>query len=135
MTDPGPTVENPHAGQGAVLLDIGGDVGALVVTMPPELEGFEVEIRPAGFTAQHEHPHDHGDHEHGHDGDHGPGHHPHVAVVNRPTGSGSVPSLVFPEVVAGEYELVPKDGGPVRLTVRVDGGVVTAADWGNDPTE
>ena len=26
--------ENPHAGQGSVLLDIGGDVGALVVTMP-----------------------------------------------------------------------------------------------------
>jgi hypothetical protein len=33
------TVENPHAGQGSVMLDIGGDVGALVVTMPPELEG------------------------------------------------------------------------------------------------
>jgi len=28
------TVENPHAGQGSVVLDIGGDVGALVVTMP-----------------------------------------------------------------------------------------------------
>ena len=38
------TVENPHAGQGSVVLDIGGDVGALVVTMPPELEGVEVEI-------------------------------------------------------------------------------------------
>jgi hypothetical protein len=37
-------VENPHAGQGSVVLDIGGDVGALVVTMPAELEGVEVEI-------------------------------------------------------------------------------------------
>jgi hypothetical protein len=26
--------ENPWAGQGSVLLDIGGDVGALVVEMP-----------------------------------------------------------------------------------------------------
>ena len=26
--------ENPYAGQGAVLLDIGGDIGALVVEMP-----------------------------------------------------------------------------------------------------
>lgn len=38
------SVENPPAGQGSVVLDIGGDVGALVVTMPPELEGVEVEI-------------------------------------------------------------------------------------------
>ena len=36
--------ENPHAGQGAVLLDIGGDVGALVVTMPRSTVGEEVEI-------------------------------------------------------------------------------------------
>ena len=28
------TAENPFAGQGSVLLDIGDDVGALVVTMP-----------------------------------------------------------------------------------------------------
>ena len=37
------TVENSHAGQGSVVLDIGGDVGALVVTMPAELEGVEVD--------------------------------------------------------------------------------------------
>ena len=43
-----PSAENPHAGQGSVLLDIGGDVGALVVTMPAEMEGVEVEIRPVG---------------------------------------------------------------------------------------
>ena len=36
-------VENPFAGQGAVLLDIGGDVGALVVTTPAEMVGVEVE--------------------------------------------------------------------------------------------
>ena len=29
--------ENAHAGQGMVLLDIGGDVGALVVRMPAAL--------------------------------------------------------------------------------------------------
>ena len=31
--------ENPFAGQGSVLLDIGGDVGALVVVMPAEMDG------------------------------------------------------------------------------------------------
>jgi len=129
--------ENPHAGQGAVLLDIGGDVGALVVTMPPGLEGLEVEIQPAGTgdkPASHDHGHDHG---HGHDHDdhrHDHEHHPHVAVVDRPSGEGSIASLVFPEVVAGDYELVPKDGGPVQVTVHVDRGAVTTVDWQDDAT-
>ena len=62
---PGSTeVENPFAGQGSVLLDIGDDVGAVVVAMPAEMEGVEVEIRPAVPPTGHVH-------------------HPHVAVVNR----------------------------------------------------
>ena len=129
------SLENPFAGQGAVLLDIGGDVGALVVTMPAGLEGFEVEIQPAGTgdkPVDPRHPHSHADHEQGHDHthDHDHEHHPHVAVVNRPAGEGTVASLVFPDVVAGDYELVPKDGGPVRLRVHVEGAAVTTADWG-----
>ena len=134
-----PSLENPFAGQGAVLLDIGGDVGALVVTMPAGLEGFEVEIQPAGtgdkpVVHAHGHPHTHADHEQGrdHTHDHEHAHHPHVAVVNRPAGEGTVASLVFPDVVAGDYELVPKDGGSVQLRVHVDGGAVTTVDWGVD---
>ena len=135
--------ENPHAGQGAVLLDIGGDIGALVVTMPDGLEGLEVEIQPAG-TGPKPMAHDHHDradggrdHHHGHDHehDHADGHHPHVAVVDRPVGDGTVPSLVFPDVVEGDYELVPKLGGPVQLTVRVNGGEVTTVAWGGHPTD
>jgi len=136
MTDPGPTVENPHAGQGAVLLDIGGDVGALVVTMPAGLEGLEVEIQPAGTGPKPVHGHSHpGGHSHdeAHGHEEGHGHHPHVAVVNRPAGDGVVPSLVFPDVVAGDYELVPKDGGPVQLRVHVDGGAVTTVEWESHP--
>ena len=51
---------NAFAGQGAVLLDIGGDIGALIVTMPSSSEGLEVEIRPEGAVT-HEHGHDHAD--------------------------------------------------------------------------
>jgi len=157
MTD-ATNAENPFAGQGAVLLDIGGEIGALVVTMPDGLEGLEVEIQPAGTgpkplvhdqdgaagSHDHEHHdhehHDHGhdyahDHDHDHDHDHGAEHHPHVAVVNRPVGDGSVPSLVFPDVVEGDYELVPKLGGPVQLAVRVNGGEVTTVAWGGHPTD
>jgi hypothetical protein len=104
------THENPHAGQGSVLLDIGGDIGALVVEMPASMAGVEVEIRPVGAA--------------GH-----AGHHPHVAVVERPTADGVVPSLVYPELVEGSYELYEKGTDRVELTVSVDGGAVTDARW------
>src|SRR5690242_13965715 len=96
--------ENPYAGQGPVLLDIGGDVGALVVVMPADTDGLEVELRPAGATAHGTHPHTHGaaePHTHGADGRHAGGDHPaypHVAVVARPDGDGVAHTLVYPSV-------------------------------------
>ena len=120
-------MENPHAGQGSVLLDIGDDIGALVVTMPTGSVGEEVEVLLAGELG-HEHHHDGHDHAHGHA--HGHGHHrPHVAVVERPVVGGSVPSLVFPELVEGTYVLVPKGTDDVRLTVDIRGGEVSTATW------
>ena len=64
--------ENPFAGQGSVLLDIGDDIGALVVSMPASMVGVEVEVRPVGADVD--------------------GHYPHVAVVARPVGEDLVPS-------------------------------------------
>ena len=120
------TSENPYAGQGAVLLDIGGDVGAAVVEMPDDLEGVEVEIRPSGGWAQQHRGHHHGhDHPHDHDGHH----HPHVAVVRRPVGDDLVASLVFGEVTEGSYDLVVKDTDDVCLEIDVRGGEVTHARW------
>jgi hypothetical protein len=101
--------ENPYAGQGSVLLDIGGEVGALVVTVPASMLGQEVEVVT---------------------GDEPPGHHrPHVAVVLRPLAAGPVPSLVFAELAEGSYALVPKGTDDVRLRVDVRGGAVTEAVW------
>ncbi len=138
------TVENPHAGQGSVVLDIGGDVGALVVTMPAELEGVEVEINridsttegpTAGHTDDHLHSRDHHhlhdqdqEHDHEHPHDHAT-RRPHVAVVARPTPLGIIHSLVFPELVEGIYELYRRPAGPVELTVTIRGGAVTGAAW------
>lgn len=124
-------LENPFAGQGSVLLDIGGDVGALVVTMPASMEGEEIEIVPEGELGhQHTHSHDHAHgHDHGHAHDHTHGHRPHVAVVNRPVQGDQVPSLVFPELVEGRYVLVPKGTDDVQLTVEVTGGEVSTASW------
>jgi hypothetical protein len=101
--------ENPHAGKGSVLLDIGGDVGALVVTMPEVLLGHEVEVVTGSEPMGH--------------------HRPHVAVVPRPVAGGTVPSLVFPELLEGRYALVPKGTDDVRLVVEVRGGGVTTATW------
>jgi hypothetical protein len=144
------TVENPGAGQGPVLLDIGGDIGALVVTMPPELVGVEVEIRPiddaALLTGDHDHITDrdhwpgtgrgahehHGAHSHDHDRhdhDHPVTVPPHVAVVARSAGGSVIPSLVFPELRAGSYELYQRPAGSVELRVRIVGAEVTQATW------
>ena len=114
--------ENPHAGQGSVLLDIGGDVGALVISMPPAMVGVEIEIAPVGGS----HEHDHG---HGHAHGHGHGHRPHVAVVDRPVTDGHQPSLVFPDLVEGSYELFDKGAHEVLLTVEITGGQVTFSEW------
>jgi hypothetical protein len=129
--------ENPDAGQGPVLLDIGGDVGALVVTMPAQTEGLEVEIRPKGATAlkvggavadPHDHGHRHG-HRHTHDAgaghDHGHLPFPHVAVVGRRAPGGLHHCLVFPSLAAGDYELCPIPGDDIVLTATVVGGEVT----------
>lgn len=131
-------LENPHAGQGSsVLLDIGGDIGALVIEMPAELEGLEIELRPTGRAVPHE-PEDAKGHsndelDHGHHSGHHDGHHhglPHVAVVPRPTPEGdTVHSVVFYEVSEGRYELYVRPDGPVQLTVDVSGGKVTYATW------
>jgi hypothetical protein len=115
--NPPAAVENPHAGEGAVLLDIGGDVGALVVTMPSQTVGLEVEIRPSGARTAPSHQH-----------------FPHVAVVPRPLANGVAATLVYPEVHEGEYELVPLAGGSpalgvAALAVAVVGGAVTRETW------
>ena len=119
--------ENPYAGQGAVLLDVGGDVGALVVICPASMEGLEIEISRAGATPSGEH-HRHHDHDENHHHDASGQHRPHVAVVPRPTPRGVQHSAVFPDLVEGGYEL-REAGGPVRLRVEVPGGTVTQADW------
>ena len=99
-------VENPYAGQGPVLLDIGGRVGALVIAMPPWLSGVEIEARPASYDERRPLPH--------------------VAVIDR--GEYRY-SAVFAELEEGSYALYERPAGPVRLTTTVTGGQVTYTTW------
>ena len=97
--------ENPYAGQGSVLLDIGGDIGALVLHVDRQWEGAEISYRHADdrYDAH--------------------AHQPHVAVVGRPTEGGPAYTAVFPELVAGRYVLTLPDGH--ELVADVDGGHMT----------
>jgi len=127
------------AGQGAVVLDIGGDVGALVIGAPAELDGAEIEICPAGrrktrpdegagwwdgeWRGVHDAGHHH-DHPHAHP--HGPAW-PHVGVLPRPGGAGW--AAVFPGLREGRYELWLRPDGATAVVATVRGGQVTALEW------
>ncbi len=139
--DPRPAYldENPYAGQGPVLLEIGEDTGALIVSAPVDLIGREIEIHPFGATPQHDpdHPHDHR-HDHHHDPhrDHHHGHAhahrhraPHVAVIPRELPNGSTGQFaVFPDLDPGPYTLWLLPDGP-SIGVAVAAGAITEAEW------
>lgn len=125
-----PVPENPYAAQGPVLIDIGEDVGALVVTCPVHLVGQEIGIRAlaAGTRLDHlRHTHSAGGH-HAHPPGAAPGP-AHVGVHARPLPSGGLrPSAVYPDLPAGDYEIwVLPSGEPRR--VHVGAGVVTDVQW------
>jgi hypothetical protein len=117
--------DNSHAGQGPVVLDIGGNIGALVIAMPAGLTGSEIEARPVAGPAQanqhgHSHSHSHG-HEHGSL--------VHVGVLERNCDGTVHHTAVFGELRDGSYELYVRPDGPVRLTATVRGGAVTSERW------
>ncbi len=104
-------VDHDHAGQGPVLLDIGDDVGALIVSMPANLASAEVELRPHGDSGR------------------GPEHHPHVGVVAHHICDRVIHSAVFAAVPQGRYELYLRPDGPVQLHATVRGGHITELHW------
>lgn len=135
------SAENPHAGQGMVVLDIGGDMGALVISTPPTMAGVEIEICPAG--ARDDTPDDghgwwhgewraHHQHLHGQDGyTHAPAW-PHVAVLARPTPNGTQYAAIYPGVREGCYDLWTRPVGPTVLSVTARGAEVTTVNWPTD---
>ncbi|MHB1928502.1 MAG: phospholipase [Acidimicrobiales bacterium] len=99
----------PPSGPGTVVLDLGGDVGAAVVSTPPSLVGEELEIRPASgeWTGRH------------------------VAVLPRPLGPETRYAAVFPSLESGRWVVRrrhrPDDSTEVELDV--EGGRVTSTAW------
>ncbi|HWM03319.1 MAG TPA: hypothetical protein VNP92_13385 [Actinophytocola sp.] len=87
----------------SLVLDIGGDIGALVIHTGPELREREIEISPAtDLRAKRSHN-----------------------VVHARRGGDRVAyTAVFPAVPAGDYTVWHHDGS-VHATITVRGGEVT----------
>jgi hypothetical protein len=90
-----------------VVLDIGGDFGALVLYTLPELHGREIEISPIGQDKQRVH----------------------TAVLERIVAGRSIFAAVYPRLAAGTFR-VWFDEDPTRSnTVRIEAGRVAELDW------
>lgn len=96
------------SGEGTVVLDVGGERGALVVWAPRALAGSELEVRSVGSPWQGLH----------------------TAVRPRDLGSGRVFAAVFGALTAGSYQLrVRGSGTPPVLGAEVVGGEIAEAHW------
>ena len=92
----------PPSGQGTVVLDIGGDVGALVVHATGELSGVEIELARPGERQAFVH----------------------TEVRERRLPEGTIYAGVFPAVVTGEYTLLGLHGRPDH-EITISSGRVT----------
>lgn len=99
----GPLESIEHVHGGAPMLDIGGDIGALVVLMDDDSAGTELHLRA----------------------EHGPA--VHTGVWTRHQGNGHVTAALFCELAAGTYWVLDADGDDVS-PVAITGGALTSAD-------
>jgi hypothetical protein len=95
-----------HVQGGPPLLDIGGDIGALVATMDHGTAGAELHLRPA----------------------HDPSSTVHTGVWERHHDGSTVTAAVFSELLAGTYHVLDDDDGAPTFTVEIHGGIVSTAD-------
>lgn len=111
---PDPDHDRPHTGAldgdhvpaDEPVLDIGGDVGALILRTGAEYLDHEIEISPAGDDAARTH----------------------TAIHRRTIGGRVVYAGVYPELSAGEYR-VWTDDPRLPNHVTIVGGAVAELDW------
>lgn len=101
------SAHNPHAGQGPVTLELGDGLGAVVLRVPPDMVGEEIEVSPVGCDGRRHH----------------------VEVLPRRTPGGSIVfAAVYPGLREGGWTLWRADGTPA-LVVEVADGVVSEVSW------
>jgi hypothetical protein len=99
----------PHPEQ--VVLDIGENVGALIIYTDADMSGAEIEISPSG----HDHQRAHKD------------------VLERPVTGEPNYAAVFDRLEQGSYTLWIDDR-PHATGVTIEGGSITELDWASKPT-
>ena len=90
----------------AVLLDIGGGMGALVLYTPDAYRGREIEVSPVGQDARRTH----------------------TGVLERRAGGRTFCAAVYPALAAGEWRIWADDEVLPSLA-RVEAGRVAEVDW------
>jgi hypothetical protein len=93
-----------HVHGGPSVLDIGGDVGAMVVTLDPSAAGTELFVRNEADGSS-----------------------VHTGVWTRSLGGATVTAAVFCELREGSYTMLHPHGGDDR-PVEITGGLVTELD-------
>jgi hypothetical protein len=100
------------SGHGTVVMEVGGDVGALILYTPAELDGEEIEISRDGDVTR-----------------------THSRVRPRHVPSGTRYAAVYPGLPAGRYtvwrdrEHPAATAAAVTVTVTVTGGEITTCHW------
>ena len=90
----------------SVVLNIGEDIGALIIYTKAELRGREVEVSPRGSVSTRVH----------------------VEVLERRINGRPVFAAVFPELRAGDYDICGSVRNPSG-TVTIVGGEIVTVDW------
>ena len=89
-----------------IMLDIGRDIGALIIYTVPELRGREIEVSPRGSDAKRVH----------------------VEVLERRINGRPIFAAVFPGLRAGDYDIWNNAPNPSD-SVTIVGGEVASVDW------
>jgi hypothetical protein len=90
----------------SVVLDIGQDIGALIIYTEADLRGREIEVSPRGSAASRVH----------------------VEVLERRINGGPVFAAVFPGLRAGDWDIWENGPNPSG-TIAIVGGEVATVDW------
>lgn len=91
---------------GSVMLDIGGDIGALILHVPAEMAGAEIEISPVGDDTRRTH----------------------VAVRERRGNGPTRYAAIYPGLRTGTYNLWGLNG-EAATQAAIIGGQITEVEW------